>query len=166
MTQGSAHIDQADHTERVRTEIERLHAFLVGWFTGALPESAFGPDFLDRFHPDLVLIPPSGNTLSVDQFSSGTRSAHGSNPDFRVAIRNVRVLSCCEQAGPGSLIIATYEEWQRNALATEPPNNGRAATVVFEQRLAGDGESEPLRWLHIHETGLPKAISDAGPYDF
>ena len=27
-------------------------------------------------------------------------------------------------------------------------------------------KTEPLRWLHVHETWLPRAVQDAGPYDF
>ena len=140
--------------DRVREEIERLHAFLVGWFRGTLADEAFENDFLCRFAPGLLLIPPSGTTLTVDQFGAGTREAFGSNPDFKVAIRNVAVRKVWK-----GTILATYEEWQRNALASKPPNNGRVATVLFD-------DTQPLRWLHIHETWLPTAVAEAGPYDF
>ena len=56
-------------------------------------------------------------------------------------------------------VIATYEEWQRNALASTPPDNGRVATAVFER-------GERLKWLHIHETWVPPEQMAAGPYDF
>ena len=59
-------------------------------------------------------------------------------------------------------MLATYEEWQRNALASTPPDNGRVATVLFEDDRAEDR----LRWLHIHETWLPEEVMAAGPYDF
>ncbi len=146
-------------TARVRTEIERLHEFLVGWFTGALKQTAFGPDFLERFDSGALLIPPSGATLTKEAFTSGVLGAHDSNPSFRVAIRNVDVQRILQQRQGPDVILATYEEWQRNALASEPPDNGRVATVLFE-------DTEPLSWLHIHETWLPRAILEAGPYDF
>lgn len=82
--------------QRVRQEIEALHAFFVGWFSGALAPDAFEEGFLRRFDSDLLLI---------------------------------------------------------------PPDNGRVATVLFR-------ETEPLRWLHIHETWLPESVQSAGPYDF
>jgi len=139
---------------QVRTEIEALHEFFVGWFTGALPESAFQEGFLDRFDADFILVPPAGVTLGIDELASGVHGAHATNPEFRIAIRNVRV-----RRVHGDWVLASYEEWQRNALASTPPDNGRAATVLFEI-------GEPMRWLHVHETWLPDEVLAAGPYDF
>lgn len=138
----------------VRNEIEALHEFFVGWFSGALPESTFQDHFLARFAPDFLLIPPGGSTLALGGLASGVRRAHASNPDFRIAIRNVVVRRKFDEH-----IVATYEEWQRNALASTPPDNGRVATVLFRR-------GSPLCWLHIHETWLPEAMMSAGPYDF
>ncbi len=139
---------------RVREEIEALHRFFVGWFTGALAESDFERGFLARFDPAFLLIPPAGTLLGLDALASSIRAGHGSNPRFRIAIRNVRV-----HRAAGGVVLATYEEWQRNALASRPPDNARIATVWLE-------DAEPLRWLHVHETWMPASIAEAGPYDF
>ena len=143
-----------DTQETVRLEIEALHQFFIGWFTGALPETAFKEGFIDRFSDDLVFIPPAGRRLGLDDLTSALRDGHSSNPQFRIAIRNVQVHWAFD-----NYVVATYEEWQRNALASKPPDNGRVATVLFE----GTG---PLKWLHIHETWLPPEEMAAGPYDF
>ena len=140
--------------ERVRLEIEALHEFFVGWFTGALEEAVFEKEFLERFEGDLVFIPPAGRLLGLDDLASAVRERYRSNPDFRIAIRRVQVHRVI-----GEYVLATYEEWQRNALASTPPDNGRAATVLFRN-------AEPLKWLHIHETWLPADVMQAGPYDF
>ncbi len=92
--------------------------------------------------------------LSLAQLATGLRAGHGSNPEFRIAIRNVTVRHVTDDH-----ILATYEEWQRNALASEPPDNGRISTVLFDR-------SEPLQWLHVHETWLPESITAAAKYDF
>ena len=139
---------------RVREEIEALHAFFVEWFSGALAENAFDASLLPRLAPDLVFIPPAGRLLGHDDLVSSIRKGYATNAEFRVQIRNVRV-----QREFGSHVLATYEEWQRNALASEPPDNGRLATVLF-------GVGERLQWQHIHETWLPEEIMRAGPYDF
>ena len=139
---------------KVREEIESLHEFFVGWFSGALDETAFDDDFLPRFDPGLVLIPPAGTTLTLAELAASIRAGFGSNPGFAIAIRNVRV----RRAWDGG-ILATNKEWQRNALASTPPDNGRVATVLF-------APCEPLRWLHVHETWLPPETMAAGPYDF
>ena len=73
---------------KVRDEIEALHDFFVGWFSGALPANAFKADFLDRFDREFLLIPPAGNLLKLDEFKGAVQQSHGSNPDFRIAIRN------------------------------------------------------------------------------
>ncbi len=138
----------------VRAEIEALHEFFVGWFTGALDFSSFDEGFIARFAPDFLLIPPAGIILSLEELSSGIRNTYDTNPDFRIAIRNVKIQRVLDNE-----IIATYEEWQRNALASTPPDNGRLATVIFKS-------VKPLQWLHVHETWMPGSIQAAGPFDF
>lgn len=129
--------------KRVRNEIEALHEFFVGWFTGALPERAFEETFLLRFAPDLVFIPPAGRLLGLADLSAAIRAGYASNPEFRIQIRNVQ-----DRRTVDGYVLATYEEWQRNALASIPADNGRIATVLFSV-------SEQLRWCHIHETSVP-----------
>jgi hypothetical protein len=82
------------------------------------------------------------------------QAGYNTNPTFRIAIRNVTVRRVL-----GGEVLATYEEWQRNALASTPPENARIATVLFKN-------SDSLEWLHIHETKMPEEVAAAGPYDF
>lgn len=141
---------------KVRQEIEALHRFFVEWFSGSVPatDNIFENEFLRRFDESFLLIPPAGTLLDLSSIAASIRSAHGSNRDFRVAIRGVAIRRTWDE-----YILATYEEWQRNALASTPSDNGRIATVLFRS-------TDRLRWLHIHETWLPKSVMDAGPYDF
>jgi hypothetical protein len=138
----------------VRTEIEDLHKFFVGWFTGTLNNNIFDEGFLARFDSEFLLIPPAGIILSLDELSSGIKNTYDTNPDFRIVIRNVKIQRVLDNE-----IIATYEEWQRNALASTPPDNGRLATVIFKK-------TDPLQWLHVHETWMPETVQAAGPFDF
>ena len=140
--------------ETVKKEIEALHEFFVAWFAGKIAEREFDAGFLTRFDPDFHLIPPAGVVLDLNEIASNVREAYASNPNFKIAIRNVQVRRVFD-----GHILATYEEWQRNALASTPPDNARLATVLF-------ADTQPLRWLHIHETWMPKDIAEAGPYDF
>ena len=98
----------------VREEIEALHRFFVAWFSGSVPtsDSVFEAEFLRRFDEHFVLVPPAGTVLRLSVLATNIRSAHGSNPDFRIAIRGVTI-----HRAWGTYILATYEEWQRNALA-------------------------------------------------
>lgn len=147
---------QDDLQTAVREEIEDLHRFFVGWFTGVLPreDEVFEKEFLARLDADFVLIPPAGITLDRASLAGGLKADHGNNPDFRIAIRNVQV-----RREEGDLVLATYEEWQRDATASTPENNGRVSSVLFRR-------NDDLRWLHVHETWLPEELMAAGPYDF
>ena len=144
----------------VRQEVEGLHEFFVDWFTGACEgsDAVFGERFRIRFAPDCYLIPPNGRLMGFEKLDSAIHGDYGVNPDFRIAIRNVRV-----HRETGGLVLATYEEWQRNAVNSKPPDNGRIATVLF---ATGNNTATGLQWLHIHETWLPKDVMAAGPYDF
>ena len=61
----------------VRTEIEDLHKFFVGWFTGALDTDSFDEGFLARFDTDFLLIPPAGIILPLDDLSTGIKNTNG-----------------------------------------------------------------------------------------
>jgi hypothetical protein len=141
---------------RVRDEIEGLHRFLVDWLSGAVPDTddTYKAQLLRRLDASFCLIPPDGVELSRSTLANGLRKGHGSNPDFRIAIRDVKVRAVC-----GSHVLATYVEWQRSALASKPPDNARLASVLFHV-----GES--LQWVHVHETWWPEAAMKAGAYDF
>jgi len=129
--------------ERIRQEIEDLHAFLQEWFRGDLPQDRFQPLFMDRFATDFILIPPAGTALSLDELATAVRRGHGSNPAFRIGIRNVAIRQVL-----GRHVLATYEEWQQHAQASSPAENARIASVLLAM-------STPLKWLHLHETRLP-----------
>jgi hypothetical protein len=129
--------------DRVREEVESLHRFFEGWFSGALQKSAFEPEFLGRFEPDFVLIPPTGRILTLEEMAASLLTSHGTRPDFRISIHNVKVRSVS-----GGHILATYEEWQQGGLASAQGQNARITTVVFSN-------VEPLRWAHVHETSIP-----------
>ena len=145
---------------QAREEIEALHQFFVDWFGGlvAAQESAFDERFARRFHDSCELIQPSGNTLSREVFFRAVFDSYHSSPDFRIAIRNVRVRFTL----PGGYTLVTYEEWQRNAVNSRPADNARAASVLFHR--PGD-DAAPL-WLHIHETWLPPADTPPARFDF
>ncbi len=81
--------------------------------------------------------------------------SHGNNPDFRIAIRNL----CVRHTGR-DVVVALYEEWQRAALSSEPADNGRFTTVLFQV------DQQRLVWHHVHETWMSTEAMAAGRYDF
>ncbi len=144
----------------VKQEVIDLHDFFVGWFAGTIPntDEAYASGFTDRCDDGFILIPPAGGLTQLSDLASGLRGGYGNNPDFRIQVRNVEVRHATDD-----LVIATYEEWQRNAKSSTPSDNGRVSTAVFRPDPSA---SNGLRWLHVHETWLPSEVMAAGPFDF
>lgn len=132
--------------DEVRTEIVRLHDFFTNWFRGMVPEDAFENGIAARLHPGFENVQPAGKVLSLDDLLGGLRACHGTNPDFRIEIRDTRILASWPDCG---LILAEYVEAQFGARNTSPPDNLRRSTVLFERT------SENLIWRHVHETAIP-----------
>jgi hypothetical protein len=138
----------------VQTEIVRLHDFFTGWFSGTLPLDAFGDAFGDAFedgfaarlHPGFENVQPAGKAMTREDLLNGLRAAYGSSPDFRIEIRDTRLLGDWPECG---LVLASYIEAQFGARNTTPSDNLRRATVLFERGSNG------LIWRHVHETAMP-----------
>ena len=141
-------------TARIRAEIEDLHVFFVDWFTGKAPKTQLESRFIASMDADMVFVSPEGDRLSRADLTLGFEGAHGANPGFRIAIRDVEV-----QREIGDLVLATYTEWQHGAQRSGRKQSGRFTTVLMTR-------DAPHRWLHVHETWLPEAEQAAGSYDF
>lgn len=129
-----------------RAEIERLHAFIEGWFRGDPAADRFAEGFANRLHTGFENIQPSGRVLTRGALLDPIRSARGTNPDFRIEIEDVRLLGAYPDA---RLVHATYVEAQFGARNTTPSDNRRRSTVLFEQPF------NRLIWRHLQETALP-----------
>ncbi|MHA1527527.1 MAG: hypothetical protein ACTSVG_00800 [Alphaproteobacteria bacterium] len=137
----------SDVLAEVRTEIEALHDFFTGWFSGALTEDdeTFARGLAYRMHPAYEMVLPSGAAHDLDGIVGAIRRAWGSAPDFRIEIHDVRVLGEWPNAG---LVLARYIEAQTGARNTTPAENRRLSTALFERR------GERLLWRYVHETAL------------
>ena len=147
---------------KVSQEVLEIHNFFVDWFAGTCPNSddTFQQRMTSHFAPNFQLVVPSGKLISSSSLFQGMRARHGSNPDFRIEIRNVVLQSISQQS---NVAIVTYEEWQKNADHSNPPNNGRISTAVFEYNCE---QVNSLQWLHLHETWLPESIVSTEPFHF
>lgn len=147
--------------QSVEREIISIHQFLQQWINGVLPktQAPFDAGFKARLDPDFVLIPPAGTLLDCGQLLAGIYSAHGTNPDFRIKIRNVTLYS--HDLGEDA-VLASYEEYQKNAVNSKPPDNARISTALLKRA------NPPLEftWAHIHETRLPPEKHAPELFDF
>ncbi len=147
-----------DTFERVRSEIERLHAFFTDWLSGGMPkdEALYQDRLVRHLDPGFTYIMPGAAFLTGEDLIRQIRDAHGGSPDFRIQVRNIRLL---DQAATPGLIAAVYEEYQRGAVHSAP-QNARLSTALF--RDGPDG----LVWLHVHETWLPEAAHAPERFQF
>lgn len=156
----------AETEERMREldaaeEVRALHECFVAWFNGACEASDawFDAHFRCRLAEDFAIVLPGGGRLAREALLADLRAAHGSNPVFRIQVRDVRARAL---AG-GAVWLVTYEEWQRNARRSTPPDNGRLTSAVM---VPAAGCPYGLKWVHVHETWLPAEVVAADPFDF
>lgn len=153
---------QSAITDLVSREVIDFHRLFEAWFGGRCENSDvyFKTHLRNRLAPDFRIVMPAGRILRGAALLADMRQAHGTNLQFRINIRNIEVRSLGED---GKLILATYEEWQKNALNSKPPNNARIASALLKR---DDAAPNGLIWLHVHETWLPGAEVSAVPFDF
>jgi len=146
----------ADELERA---IHDIHDFFTDWIGGRCPgdEATFRANALDRLSDDLVAIFPGGGTFGKSDLAGYMIGLYGSNPAFRIRIRDIRV-----SHQSADLAVINYHEWQRGAKDSDEPNNGRVTTMVMRRR---DPKRGP-EILQVHETWLPPGVQQAGDYSF
>lgn len=137
-----------DLEDRLRREIEAVHVFIAAWFNGSCPKdrATFDAGLGSRLAAELVNVQPSGRVLTRDELLEPIFKTHGANADFAITIRNVRLVHV---SADGATAVVTYLEDQRGAKNTQPADNVRITTVVF------DVSEDAPRWLHLHETAVP-----------
>ncbi len=129
-------------------EVRRLHRFLEGWLTGALPRSTeiFDRDYARVFAPSLVVVDPGGVIYRRAGILEWTRAAHGIHADpvkaFAIWIDDVRM-----HHHQGDLCLVMYEEWQ-------PLEGARCCRLVTAPFTCSEDTPHGVAWLHAHETWL------------
>jgi len=149
------------YDDPVAKEIIDLHVFFEDWFRGNCNNSdrVFKKRLMSRMDIDFYIVLPSGEAYYGEQFWPEMRKAHGSNPDFKISLRN---FTRKMQIGRITFL-ANYEEWQQNAQNSTPKNNGRVSTAVF---VADKSTPNGVRWVHVHETWLPAKTIKAASFDW
>lgn len=131
--------------KEIKQEIIDLHNFFVAWFTGKVDKSELENKLIPRFQNDTVFITTKGKSINYENLMQMFKGGYGmTGPDFRIAISDVEVLQ-----EVGDHVLANYVEWQTGTQETGNSYNARKATVLISKKA-------PFKWLHIHETMLPK----------
>lgn len=138
----------------IRREVVDLHAFFVRWFNGTVVREELVPCFLSHMIDEVVFISPDGDVLRREQLESGFSQAYGTNPDFKIEIRDVQILQKF-----GEIVLVNYTEWQKGAKASSQEQNARITSALIDT-------GAPFQWYHIHETWLPENIRKADPFAF
>ena len=136
-------------TERVRAEVERLHAIIEELLSRAATDDGSRDETLAAFvrshSPDFTLTEPGGHTLRWAEVRAMIEAARGAAPGLRITIEDVRVVVTASEH-----VVATYREVHERP---EGDTLTRAATAVFER----DADAvHGLRWRHLHETWVDR----------
>ncbi|MFI6706525.1 DUF4440 domain-containing protein [Nonomuraea sp. NPDC050478] len=118
----------------IAAEIVRHHQVIERWLAGTAARDEFAR-FAGAHGPAFTMVTPDGRALARDRVLAEVEAAYGTVPGLVIEIRDIRVV-----AGEGSLVVASYEEWQGG--------RGRRSSAVLR---ADDGA--PV-WLRLHETWI------------
>ena len=145
-------------SKRIQTEIDGIHDFFTDWVNGNCSgdEETFKTRALDHMADSLVVTMPAGRTFGKSDFAGYMGSIYGSNPDFKIKIRNIKI-----RHQVGDIVVVNYDEWQRGAKDSDDPNNGRRTTMVLR-----DLDGDAFEFLQVHETWLPKDVVESGDFNF
>jgi len=128
-----------------RTEIETLHQFFVGWYTGQLPDEAFSRAE-SALAPSFEIISPDGERRDREASLAAIRNSFGTYgpAEFEIEIRNVEVVERWDDRA-----LVRYEEWQHTEATT-----GRLSTVLFAPARESTPDEQQLEWRYLQETWL------------
>jgi type 2A phosphatase activator TIP41 len=136
--------------EACRNEIERLHAFFVQWFTGAICKEEFSDAV---FSENMCRIDPFGTMVNRSQLIQTLLEAYACHEgrQFSIEIRNPRLVWNQEQT-----CLMTYEEWQ----LLDGESKSRRSTALFQSK-----EEAPcgVEWVHLQETWMNAEESTVTP---
>ena len=144
---------------QIQAEVVQLHEFFVDWFNGTCEhsEAYFDTHFVSRFDDEYQMVMPNGVLFTRATMFPEMYNAYGSS-QFKIQVRKIEA----RDVG-ADLSIATYEEWQKGALNSEPSNNGRVSSGLFRTDASAPNG---VRWVHLQETWLPAEVMAADTFDF
>ena len=133
--------------QNVQQEITRLHDFFVEWMTGTILQSDKNfAQFTDSISENFYIVAPSGQLTQRGALVERLYHAHNQRHDFSIRVEDVQVRHTF-----GDVIIATYEEWQKDG---NDKITALLSTAVFTiDKLKPNG----LLWQCVHETRLPQS---------
>jgi len=136
--------------QKIKQEIIDLHDLFVDWFTGKSDKTDLEHKLAPRFCKETIFISTKGKSVNYDSLMMMFKEGYGKrSPDFKIAISDVEVLQ-----EVGDYVLSTYIEWQTNDPDPQASGNynARKTTVLISKHKS----LQTPKWLHIHETMLPK----------
>jgi len=134
--------------QKIKQEVIDLHDLFVQWFTGKFDKIDLKNKLASYFHKDVTFITTQGESINYKKLITMFDRGYGINPSLRIVISDVEILQEI-----GDCILANYIEWQTNDPKPHISGNYsiRKTTLLISNKA-------PFKWLHIHETMMPKPI--------
>lgn len=132
---------------KIKQEIIDIHVLFVDWFTGKVDKADLENKLAMRFFKETIFISTKGQSINYDGLMRMFKDGYGKmSPDFKIVISDVEILQKV-----GDYVLATYIEWQTNV-----PNPEASGSYTARKTTTLISKQKPFKWLHIHETILPK----------
>ncbi len=132
--------------QKIEQEIIDLHDVFIEWFTGSSDKVGLEDKLTSRFFEETVFITTQGHSVNYEGLMNMFQNGYGVNSILKIAISNVEVLQEIDD-----YVLATYVEWQTN-----DPNPEVTGNYTIRKSTALISSKAPFKWLHIHETMMPK----------
>jgi len=133
--------------QKIKQEVIDIHNLFVDWFTGKADKTDLNNKLAPRFYKETKFISTKGQSVNYDGLMEMFKEGYGKmSPAFRIAISDVEILQ-----EVGDYVLVNYIEWQTNNPDPEASGSytARKTSILISKQT-------PFKWLHIHETMLPK----------
>lgn len=129
--------------DEIVAEIDAQTSTLAGWLAGTAADTDID-SFAAAHDPGFSMVDTVGEIVSLPDVVDGITAARAAVPGLHIDIQDVEVLTRSDQA-----VLVRYLEIHR--LGDE-----RAPRRVTAALRSDPAATRGLRWLHVHETPLPR----------
>ncbi|QGK70609.1 hypothetical protein GIY23_14780 [Allosaccharopolyspora coralli] len=129
--------------DEIVAEIGTHTALLAGWLAGEAADADIDT-FAAAHDPGFSMVDTIGEIVALPDVVDGITAARGAVPGLHIDVQDVEILTRSDQA-----VLVRYLETHRLGEDRAP----RRVTAALRPDQAAAGG---FRWLHLHETPLPR----------
>ena len=127
-----------------------LHEFFQSWFAGTVPPEDIAK-LEDALDESFSMVEPRGGHLDRGDVITGVRTRFGADAEVQISVDGFVLVAATER-----VLVGRYREHHRHG---DGQSTHRHSTAVFTRAT----ETDPWRWLHVHETWFDEPADGTEP---